>query len=122
MAYLTYSEYTELGGTVSESAFPLLETKARRKLDYFTQDRLVDLEEQIDEVKETMTEFIETINEDTSRVKNVTSYSNGIESYSYDLASTTDGYLLQIATECLPVSIISGVVVTQRELEEREDD
>lgn len=120
MAYLTFCEYTELGGTVSESAFPLLEKKARRKLDYFTQNRLKGLSTQIDEVKEVMTEFIETISSDISHVGNVTSYSNGIESFSYDPASSTDNGLLQIAVEILPVSIISAVVITQKDLEEVE--
>lgn len=124
MAYITYCDYKELGGTVSESAFPLLEIKARYKLDSFTQNRLVnvDIDDQTERVKLTMTEFIETIYSDVSPVNNVTSYSNGIESYSYDTTSTTDSYLLQIATEYLPVSLISAVVVTQQDLEEVEDD
>ena len=124
MAYITYCDYKELGGTVSESAFPLLEIKARYKLDSFTQNRLVnvDIDNQIEQVKLTMTEFIETIYGDSSRVNNVTSYSNGIESYSYDITATTNNYLLQIATEYLPVSLISAVVITQDDLEEAEDD
>lgn len=39
--YLTYNEYTSLGGSLDEASFDLLEFEARRKIDGRTQNRLV---------------------------------------------------------------------------------
>lgn len=41
--YLTYSEYQELGGTLDQTPFNLLEFEARKKIDLRTQNRLVEL-------------------------------------------------------------------------------
>lgn len=38
--YLTYQQYASNGGTAELSAFPLLERRARAKLDYWTQGRI----------------------------------------------------------------------------------
>lgn len=38
--YLTYSEYTSLGGTLGQTPFNILEFEARRKIDTKTQNRL----------------------------------------------------------------------------------
>ena len=42
--YLTYLEYTSLGGTLPETSFNLLEYEARKQIDLRTQKRLVDIE------------------------------------------------------------------------------
>lgn len=44
MAYLTYSEYTELGGTLAESDFRLAEFKAEKRIDYLTDSRVKAME------------------------------------------------------------------------------
>ena len=38
--YLTYEEYTELGGTLAETEFRLLEFESRSLIDYYTFNRL----------------------------------------------------------------------------------
>ena len=43
-AYLTYEEYKDFGGTASESAFPILEMKARKRIDFLTDSRVQNME------------------------------------------------------------------------------
>lgn len=42
--YLTYEQYASDGGTADLSAYPLLERRARAKLDYWTQNRITDVD------------------------------------------------------------------------------
>ena len=49
--YLTYNEYQELGGTLEETPFNLLEYEARKQIDLRTQRRLVGLDTIPDDVK-----------------------------------------------------------------------
>ena len=117
MAYLSYQEYISFGGTVSSSDFTNLELKARRKLDYFTQNRLQTATTIISEVKELMTEFINRIAQSPLN-GNITSYSNGIESISYGKNQTVafDNELYQIAIEYLPIELISAYVESASEV------
>jgi hypothetical protein len=111
MAYLTYQEYISFGGTVAESTFNILEPKARRKLDYFTQNRLQTATTIISEVKELMTEFINKMSVPALN-GNVTSYSNGIESFGFG-QNQTDAFnyeLYQLAVEYLPVELITCTI------------
>lgn len=117
MAYLTYSEYTSFGGTVSNTDFTNLEPKARHKLDYYTQNRLQTATTIISEVKELMTEFINRMSVPALN-GNVTSYSNGIESFGFG-QNQTDAFnseLYQIAIEYLPVELISSYVESASEV------
>lgn len=111
MVYLTYSEYQELGGTLSNSDFTIAERKARRKLDLFTQDRLKALESISSDVKECMTEFIDKMQNGTSN-GNITSYSNGIESFGFEKNQdiALDSKLFTIAMEYLPIEYVSLIV------------
>lgn len=61
--YLTYNEYQELGGTLDQTPFNLLEFEARRRIDLRTQNRLVGLEngEIPQEVKLCIFKIIETV-------------------------------------------------------------
>src|SRR5574344_595914 len=116
MAYLTYQEYISFGGTVTESTFNILEPKARRKVDYFTQNRLQTATTIISEVKELMTEFINKMSVPALN-GNVTSYSNGIESFGFK-ENQTDAFnseLYQMAIEYLPVELISAYVESASE-------
>ena len=45
--YITYEQYKALGGTASSSAFPRLEQMARKKLDYWTQNRITEADDDI---------------------------------------------------------------------------
>lgn len=111
MAYITYAEYQNFGGTVSNTDFTNLELKARRKLDYFTQNRLQTATTIISEVKELMTEFINRMT--NSPVNgNITSYSNGIESFGFK-ENQTDAFnkeLYQMAVEYLPIELITCTI------------
>ena len=49
--YLTYSEYKVLGGQLDQTPFNLLEYDVRKEIDKQTLGRLVNLEEQREEVK-----------------------------------------------------------------------
>lgn len=49
--YLTYEEYVELGGTLDEAPFNILELEAQKNIDKYTFGRLKNLETQINEVK-----------------------------------------------------------------------
>ena len=111
MAYLTFQEYQNLGGTVSTTDFNIYEPKARRKLDYFTQNRLQSLTVIISEVKELMTEFINRMSISPLN-GNVTSYSNGIESFGFGQNQTDalNGELYQLAIEYLPIELITATI------------
>lgn len=50
-AYLTYSEYVNYGGSASQTAFPPLEFKARKQIDYLTASRVQNMETVPDAVK-----------------------------------------------------------------------
>lgn len=122
MEYLTYEEYTTLGGTVSETLFTKLERKSERKLDYFTQNRLKALTVIPSEVKECMIEFVDRIQNEPLN-GNISSYSNSIESISYseNQASALNDELYQIAVEYLPIEYITAYVPTIEEIEAESD-
>ena len=86
--YLTYTDYQELGGTLSEMPFNLLEYEARQSIDKYTFGRLKDLEEQIEETKLCTYKLIELIN----------SY-NKYETQNKGVASESiDGYSISYST------------------------
>ena len=60
--YLTYEEYQELGGTLDETPFNILELEAQKNIDKYTFGRLKDLEKQIIEVKICEVKLIELLN------------------------------------------------------------
>lgn len=85
--YLDFDEYKELGGTISKDMpFNLLEFKARKYVDKYTFGRLIDLDEQCEEVKGCIYELIETLLEYQNTNTNIEKTTNGIASES------TDGY------------------------------
>lgn len=104
MTYLSFDEYTQLGGKVEKSAFPHLERKARKKLDYYTQDRLKNATVIPDEVKECMAEFIDRLAEQDG--EKVSSFSNGSISVSFEKEEKTEETLWDIAVEYLPVELV----------------
>ena len=90
--YLEFDEYEELGGSLDETPFNILEFEARRKIDERTFGRLKLLEEQPIEVKMCMFALINSINSynnayQNSNNRNVASESVG--SYSVSYASGT---------------------------------
>lgn len=117
MAYLTFLEYGSLGGTLTESSFNIYEPKARRKLDYFTQNRLQTTTTIISEVKELMTEFINRL-PNSPLNGNITSYNNGIESFGFkdNQIKAFNSDLYQMAIEYLPIELISAYVESASEV------
>lgn len=83
--YLTFSEYQQLGGTLSESAFKLLEFESRKEVDRLTFGRLISLPTQIEEVKLCVFKLIGVINENKSTIK-----SESIDGYSITLMDKKD--------------------------------
>lgn len=69
--YLTYREYMSLGGTLSHSAFNLLEYEARKKIDKETFGRLIDLTTQVQEVKLCVNQLVGVLNENRGTIKSV---------------------------------------------------
>ena len=111
MAYITFTEYGNLGGTLDETTFNIVERKAERKLDYYTQDRLKTATTIISEVKELLVEFIDRMSKSAEN-GNLTSYSNGIESFGFaeNQTKALDNELYQLAVEYLPVELITAYV------------
>lgn len=108
-AYLTYEEYKELGGQLDESAFPLFEKRAQRKLDNYTFDRLKDAETIIDEVKEVLTLMINILAEENNGDE-VKSFSNGKVNFTFADKKPIDERINDVIVEYLPISLVSGVV------------
>lgn len=109
-AYINYDEYKALGGNAEASAFPLLERKAEKLLDYWTFNRIKYLTIVPDEVKECLTEMVNRMMtwEDG---QNITSFSNGKVSIAFDSSKSREQNLFNdVALVYLPVSLISEVV------------
>lgn len=85
--YITYEEYSNLGGKLQEDVFPNAERKARRVLDSMTLNRIQYLTSIPEVVKEVMVEFIDKMEsvESQSGVSSTVAaqYSNGIESFTF---------------------------------------
>lgn len=85
--YLTYEDYTTLGGTLAETSFNLLEFEARRKIDEKTFGRLkeIDYAKIPQEVKLCDYNLINSIN-------NYTQATNDVSNNGNVASENTDGY------------------------------
>ena len=81
--YLTYNEYKALGGLLDQTPFNLLEFEARKEVDKYTFNRLVNLKTQNQEVKLCIYSLIEQINSNKANLKGVASESTDGYSISY---------------------------------------
>ena len=89
--YLTYAEYTALGGTLAETPFKILEFEARQNVDKYTFGRLKELETQNNEVKLCIYKLIgllDSYNSQETQNKGVASENTDGYSISYQTAST----------------------------------
>lgn len=93
--YLTYDEYTQMGGTAEKTAFPRLEYMARKRIDRYTQNRVKAMQEVPEAVKRCMVELINSM-EKTDPTKTaseapLSGFSNDgySESYSEPLTAET---------------------------------
>ena len=88
--YLTFIEYQELGGTLQETPFNILELEAQKHIDKYTLGRLKNLDEQINEVKVCdykLIELLNTYNSYNLRDKSITNTNTDGYSESYSGAS-----------------------------------
>ena len=112
--YLNYSEYIELGGTLPEMPFNILELKARQVINERTQNRLKNIEKMPQEVKICVYDLINTMNKynlsDNSTSSNVSS--ENTDGYSVTYKSGTEMTTEQKAQlEDVMLTDLYGVVV-----------
>ena len=88
--YLTYDEYKALGGLLDQTPFNLLEFEARKEVDKYTFNRLVNLETQNQEVKLCIYALIEQINSNKANLNGVASESTDGYSISYTSQNTSE--------------------------------
>ena len=84
--YLTYAEYVELGGTIQEVPFSILEFEAEKKIDQYTYGRLKNLQTQVQEVKLCVYSLINIMNgygANNNKSKNISSENTDGYSVSY---------------------------------------
>lgn len=98
--YLTYDEYVELGGTILETPFNLLEFKARKYVDKYTFGRLINLEEQTEEVKMCVFELVNSLNNyeiiSNTSVEKANVKSENIDGYSVTYADNTTTSMAEV--------------------------
>lgn len=102
--YLTYAEYTAMGGTISQAAYNRLEFKARKIIDQHTYGRLMALETQSESVKMAMFELVGLVQKSdvtSADSKQISSESVGDVSTSY--AAVTIASFEQLKAESLDV-------------------
>ena len=99
--YLTYEEYTELGGSLDETPFNVLELEAQQLINKYTFGRLIDLQQQRTEVKICCFKLVNMLN-------TYNSYDNQNKSIS---SENTDGYSISYnqATENVSKAKISDI-------------
>lgn len=119
--YLKYNEYLNLGGSLTETPFNLLEFEARRKIDERTQSRLKGIERIPIEVKMCSFALINTLNSysnENSNNKNVASESVGSYSVSYVTGGTIQEIVKSKTVELDDIikTYLTGVIVNNEHL------
>lgn len=126
-SYLTYDEYCELSGKVSEEEFPPLLRKAQRYLDVYTFNRIKELPEIPDVVKELLADFVDRTSDYSNQSSNgetIKRYSNGVETIEYRRTTETEfsRSLNKLAVQWLPDYLIcKGVNFDVRKYLQTED-
>lgn len=108
--YLTYEEYSALNGKAPESEFTRLELLARKRLDYWTMNRITEPD---DDIKLCMTLIVDAEYSDQSGEHDVSSFSNDGVSVSFADAQTKDQKWTSVydrIVEILPVDLVSVCV------------
>ena len=108
--YLTYDDYVTRGGTLSEDVFNYIESKAERKLDYYTHMRVRYLENDGKPIPNEVSDVIKFLENPTTADKTIASYSNGIESFTFNQNVDPFVELYNLAREYLDVDLISACV------------
>lgn len=108
--YLTYEEYSALNGKAPESKFTRLELLARKRLDYWTMNRITEPD---DDIKLCMTLIIDAESAEQSGEHDVSSFSNDGVSVSFADAQTREQKWSSVydrIVEILPVELVSVCV------------
>ena len=121
--YLEYDEYLELGGSLAETPFNILEFEARRKIDERTFGRLKGIENIPIEVKMCVYALINTLNSysmdsTSSRNKNIASESTDGYSVSYASGSQVREIVESKSVELndIIMTYLLGVVVNNQHI------
>jgi hypothetical protein len=93
--YLTYAEYTALGGKLAEVPFNILEYRAQKEVDKYTFGRLENLSNQLQETKMCIYDLINVLEKYDNISKN---QQNGVVSVSTDGYSESYGNVSQDIT------------------------
>lgn len=108
--YLTYEEYSSLGGKAPESDFSRLELLSEKRLNYWTMDRITEPD---DDIKLCMMLIVDQEYDDASGVFDVSSFGNDGVSVSLADAQTKDQKWASVydrIVEILPVELVSVCV------------
>ena len=108
--YLTYEEYSALNGKAPESQFARLEHLARKRLDYWTMNRIVEPD---DDIRLCMVLIIDAEYSEQSGEHDVSSFSNDGVSVSFADAQTKEQKWASVydrIVEILPVELVSVCV------------
>ena len=108
--YLTYEEYSSLGGKAPESDFTRLEILAEKRLNYWTMDRITEPD---DDIRLCMTLIVDAEYSDQSGEQDVSSFSNDGVSVSFADAQTREQKWSDVydwIVEILPVELVSVCV------------
>ena len=107
MQYLTYEEYTEIGGTLDSTAFNRNIDRACAIVDSHTQNRLQSVYEVSQRVKACVRDCVEYLSSNVSRETNITSKSQSAggvsesESYATKTADEMNAEMLNIVYDYL---------------------
>ena len=99
--YLTYEDYTGLGGTIDLTPFNLLEFEARRKIDIRTQDRLKGFE--YNKIPQEVKLCVYSL------INSIVIFNNSMNNAGNIASENTDGYSVSYIT----ASQISQVVMSK---------
>lgn len=110
MAYLTYEEYKEMGGSaVSEQDFQQAERRARALMDDWTMGRVRAMQEAGDPVPECVKEAMCVAVDAVPGLsgERVSSFDNGVDSFTFDTSRDETGELYDAVCAMLPVRLVS---------------
>lgn len=112
--YLTYDEFLSLGGMIDELNFNYYELSARKKLDYITQNRIVEVD---DNIKFCMVKIINYYYNKACgayNIDDIQSFKNDEVSINYknisSNAKTSEEKLMDEIIAILPVQLVSRCI------------
>lgn len=102
--YLTYPKYKELGGTLEENAFKILEFEARKKIDKLTFGRLKQLGQQEEEVEQCIFKLIDLLQNTKTGID-----SESVDGYSVSYSVNTDKQMVETIKDYLSDLQVDGI-------------